>query len=909
VTIRNLEGAFQPKSIALVGPNRHGDALLAHLAGRLVQAGFKGPKALVALPVPSGVDPAAFDKAGTLEDLAFAPDLVVYFGPPEQAEDLVIAASIAGARAVLFAAAGYDLFPAETLAACLKAAQPQRLRLIGPGSIGLAAPQAKLDLLVTRDAPLPGDLALIARSSAVVNATVTWAKARKLGFSGIAALGQRSDVDVGDLIDYFAADMRTRAILLHIESLSNPRKFLSAARAAARGKPIVLMRTGRSRDAFATGKTHAGKVTQRDPVFESALRRAGILRVGDLDEMFEAVETLTRIRAPQCRTLTIVANGRSLATLAADRLIDGGGAMASLSEETLAALAPFGRPGSSPGNPLTLPEAAGPEAFTAAIGAMLADPAPDGVLVLAAPNPFIPAEEIAGAIAAAAKADMKRLGRRKTVIAALIGEDPLPRAALDEARVPVFASPAEAVRAVLHLMRSAEAQEALMAAPPSLPDDFTPEPARARVLLQTAMRAGRMMLDPQETADLLAAYDIPMIETHLAQDAEHVRGLATEMLQRHAALVVKVWSPDLPFKSDIDGLRLRLTSAEAAVSAAHEMTAAISAKYPDASINGFTVQAMLEARQGLEVFTGIADEPLFGPVMVFGQGGTSVEVAADVAHELPPLDLNLADNLIGRTRVSRLFQAYRGQPEKDRAAVALTLVKLSQMSIDLPELKELDINPLVVGPQGVTALDARMVLCEPARNAGRSGTSRLAIAPYPSEWEHTLTLKDGQAVFVRPVRPDDEDLFRTFFEQVSPDDLRLRFFAPVKDFNHKFLSRLTQLDYDRAMALAAIDTETGALLGVVRLHADPDHRTGEYAVMVRSDLKGHGLGWALMKLIIRYAQVDGIETIKGEVLKENTSMLAMCGALGFSITTSPDDAAIAIVTLPVQAAIAQLDVT
>ncbi len=907
VTIRNLEAAFQPKSIALVGPNRHGDAVLRHLLHRLAAAGFPGAKALVSITVPEDIDPSGYTIASSLADLGFPADLVVYLGPADLAEDLTTTASIIGARVVLFASAGFDSFPEATVAACLRAARPQRLRLIGPGSIGLAAPHARLDLLVTRDPPLAGDLALIARSSAIVNATVTWAKARKLGFSGIAAVGQRSDVDVGDLIDYFAADIRTRAILLHIESLSNPRKFLSAARAAARGKPVVLVRTGRSRDAFATGKTHAGKVTQRDPVFESALRRAGILRVGDLDEMFEAVETLTRLRAPQCRKLAIIANGRSLATLAADKLIHGGGEMAELAEETRAKLAPLGRPEAVPGNPMTLPEAAGPEAFAAAIGAVLADPAPDGVLVLAAPNPFIPAGDIAQAIAAAAKADLKRLGRRKTLIAALIGEDPLPRSALDEAKVPVFASPAEAVRAVLHQIRSAEAQEALMAAPPSLPADFTPEPDKARHLLRHVLADGRTMLDPRETADLLAAYDIPMIETHLAADCDAVRALALDILTRHAALVVKVWSPDLPFKSDIDGLRLRLTSAEAAETAARDMAAAIMAKYPQARIHGFTVQAMHDARQTLEVFTGIADEPLFGPVMVFGQGGTSVEVSADVAHELPPLDLNLADNLIGRTRVSRLLQAHRGQPEKNRAAVALTLVKLSQMSVDLPELKELDINPLAVDANGVTALDARVVLGEPARQAGRSGASRLAIAPYPKEWEQVMPLKDGWEVFVRPVRPDDEDLFRTFFEQISPDDLRLRFFAPVKDFNHKFLSRLTQLDYDRAMALAAIDPQTGALLGVVRLHADPDHRTGEYAVMVRSDLKGRGLGWALMKLIIRYAQVDGIETIKGEVLKENTSMLAMCGALGFAIATSPDDAAIAIVTLPVHAAVARLD--
>ncbi|ADZ71922.1 bifunctional acetate--CoA ligase family protein/GNAT family N-acetyltransferase [Polymorphum gilvum] len=900
MTIRNLDGFFSPRSIAVVGSDRHHPAVAETLLARLA-ATSGSPIHLVDIdPAVPAAASDRFRRAARFSDLAEGTaDLVVHLGAPEQAPALIAAAGAIGTRAVVLAAPGFDAWPTALVTDCLIASRPQAVRLIGPGSLGVAAPGNGVDALLSAAAPAAGDLALIARSSAVLNATLAWAASHNVGFSGVVSLGQRTDVDVGDLIDHFAGDFRTRAILVHLEGVSSPRKFLSAARAAARSKPVVLIRSGRSRDRTGTTRTHAGRMTTADAVYEAALRRAGILRVEDLDEMFEAVETLTRLRIPHCRRLAVVSNGRSLATLATDRLADLGGELARLSEETVERLAPLARSQSAPGNPLTLGETDGPETMTQAIEALLADGATDGLLVLAAPTAFTPAEDIARTIAAAAEADRKRTGRRKAIIAGLVGLDPLPRAALDAARVPVHASPAEAVRSFMHLVRSAGAQEMLMAAPPSLPEDFTPDADAARAIVEAALGAGRTTLDPEETARVLAAYDIPVTPTRLVADAAAAEAASAAFFADHRHCVVKAYSPALPFKSDIDGVRLGLASPQEVRAAAEDLTARIGATHPDRPLAGLTVQPMLEDPHGVELYLGLADNPVFGPVVVFGHGGTAVEVTADIALELPPLDLHLAGALIERTRIARLLGAFRGRPAKDRAGVALALVKLSQIAIDIPEILELDINPLVATDSGLVALDARVVLGVPKLHPGRSGTSRLAIAPYPKEWEQTLTLKDGWKVFVRPVRPEDEALFKTFFEAVSPQDLRLRFFAPVKDFSHKFLSRLTQLDYARAMAFAAIEPASGAMLGAVRLHADPDHKTGEYAVMVRSDLKGRGLGWALMKLIIRYARADGIGTIKGEVLKENTGMLAMCEALGFTIATSPDDPAVALVTLPV----------
>ncbi|WP_417685629.1 bifunctional acetate--CoA ligase family protein/GNAT family N-acetyltransferase [Roseibium sp.] len=901
MTIRNLEGFFSPRSLALIGPSRHGDDVVQKLMQTLASAGSSLPFSLVDLPDLGTIRGAVHT---SLADMPAGPDLAILLTPVDDAPALISRLAEKGTRAVLLISPGFETWPEHLLQACREAARTHSLRLIGPGSLGLAVPAMGLNALLSSVPPAPGDIALVSRSGAVLNATLSWAASHKTGFSAVVSLGDRTDVDISDLIDYFAQDYRTRAILLHMEGISHARKFLSAARAAARSKPVIVIRSGRSHDMGGSGRTHAGRLTTLDLSYEAAFRRSGMMRVNDLDEMFEAVETLSRVRVPRLEALTILSNGRSLASLAADRLSGHAGALAHLSAETSAKLVEHQRPqtrAQEPGQPVILREDLSPDDLRSAIGTVLSDPATDGVLVLQAPTAFTDLETIGTAIADAAKADRRRTGRRKVIIAGLVGNDGLARAALDAAHVPCFGSPAEAVRAAMYLTRDALSRDFLMAAPTSLPCDFTPASATARSLVERALSEGRTWLSPEEVASLLEAYQIPVIGTRLCSSPAAAREHSLTVFQSTRRCVVKLISPDLPFKSRIDGVRLDLEDPEAVETAAEELIERTRLRYPSATIAGVSVHPMLEDRNALELFAGLSDSRVFGPLLVFGAGGTAVEDRADISAELPPLDLNLAHGLIRRTEISKLIDGSASRPMLDREAIALTLVKISQMAVDIPEIRELDINPLIVRESGVLALDARVSLARSERTPGRAGGSRLAIAPYPQELEDTLTLKDGSTVFVRPVRPEDEDLFRQFFEAVDPEDLRLRFFAPVKDFSHRFLAQLTQLDYARAMAFAALDKDSGCLLGVVRLHADPDHKTGEYAVMVRSDLKGAGLGWALMKLIIRYAKADGIETVRGEVLKENTSMLAMCKALGFQVTTSHDDPAIADVKLPVTA--------
>lgn len=907
MTIRNLEAVFAPRSLAVVGADRLGAAALARLFANLARGGFAGPVTLAGFD-PSTAAPEAFGRVPDVESLAGRADLAVVVSGPDHAPETVERLGRAGTRAVIFLSRGYESWPADRLDATLRAARPFMIRIVGPGALGILAPHAGLDASLAATAVKAGDLALVSRSAAVVSSTLAWGAAKGIGFSAVAALGQRADVDAGDLLDFLAQDHRTRAVLLHLEAVNTPAKFLSAARACARTKPVVVLRTGSTRDRRMSGRTHASRLATTDAVYDAVFKRAGLLRVESIDELFDAVETISKTRAVAVKRVAILANGRSLATLAADRLDRLGERLAVPSAETLAAMAPHLRANAEPANPAVLADDAGPEAYRAVAEALVADPDTDALIAIHAPNAFADGAGIAEELGRQAAAAARRLGRKKAVVTSFLDQDDATRTALARAGLAFHSTPEEAVVSTVHLARHAAAQERLMATPPSLPDEFSPEPERARAVVARVLAEGREWLGTAELAEILAAYDIPAAPTVMAPTPEAAVAAARPHLARGAKVAVKIASPDIAFKSDVDGVRLGLADEEAVRRAAFQLTTRIGEAHPDKRIDGVVVMPMVERRHGTELVMGLADDPGFGPVLVFGRGGTAVEVLPDRALDLVPVDMNLARSLVAETRVARLLAGYRNRPAADLERIALTLVKLSQLATDLPELRELDLNPIVADEDGVVVLDARARVSPLAPRAGRLGHPRLAIRPYPKEWERRIALKDGRAVEVRPVKPEDEALYPDFFAHVTAHDLRLRFFAPIKEFSHAFLSRLTQLDYGRAIAFAAIEEATGALLGVVRLHADPDHRTGEYAILLRSDLKGQGLGWRLMRLMIDWARADGIETVKGEVLRENTTMLAMCTALGFQVKSSPDDESIAVVTLPVgSAALAPVD--
>ncbi|MCJ2011976.1 bifunctional acetate--CoA ligase family protein/GNAT family N-acetyltransferase [Methylobacterium sp. J-076] len=879
---------LSPRTVAFVGAGAREGSVGRSVLANLRRSGFPGAL-LPVHPTESEID--GLPCAPRLCDLPSVPDLVVVAVPPSGVPDIVEEAGRLGAGAAIVLSAGLGTGPDDPGPRARIAARRHGLRLLGPNSAGLCVPSRHLDASLFAHVPPAGDLALISQSGTVAAAIVEWASLRGVGFSAVMALGSAVDIDVSDCLDHFAASIRTRAILLCLDRVEDARRFMSAARAAARAKPVVVLRAGRHRPSAAdrTGQTvtHTGALARPDAVYAAAFRRAGLLAVQDLDEMLAAVETLGRQRPFPGKRLAILTNGRGIGLLAADRLADRAGLLAEIE-------AHGPRPA---GNPVNLGMDAGGPAFAEALAPLLADEGNDAVLSIHVPTIRSEPQAVAAAVAEAVGSARKGQSRKKPVFAVSLGEAGAARETYAGAGIPHFSTDSEAIEGFLHLVRYREAQDDLMRTPDSLPRDFSPDTEAARRIVADALRQGASWLDPIAVGALLAAYRIPAVPLILAPDIDAAAAAAWPLIAAGEAVALKVVSPDIVHKSDIGGVHLDLTSEADVREAARHILTRARRERPDARVTGFAVQPMVRRGRRRELIAGLAEDPVFGPVVVFGRGGTAVEVIDDRALGLPPLDLTLARDLIARTRVARRLDAYRDVPAADLPAIALTLVKIAQLAADLPQVRELDINPLLADETGVLALDARVRIGRlpqdryGERDRRGGGHPGFAIRPYPVEWVRVLNVKD-RTVQVRPVRPEDEGLFRVFFEGLDPESLRLRFFGPVRAFSHAFLARLTQLDYSRAIAFVAVEIGPDGgerMLGAVRLHADANHDSGEYAIGVGRDARGTGLAFALMRLMIDWARSEGMGCVEGTVLAENRPMLAVCRRLGFTQTRDPED--------------------
>ncbi len=890
-----LQSVFQPESVAIVGGSPRERSVGRIVLQNLREGGFAGSIGLVN-PHHREID--GIKAVSRIGDLPWTPELVVITVPPRALPDTIRAAADKGASAAVVLTGGLGEGPGSIIETLEALARSRSLRIVGPGSFGIMAPRAALNASIAARCPPPGDLALISQSGAIAAGLVEWGLARSIGFSAAVSLGSSLDVDFGDLLDFFATDSHTRAILLYVESIKDARKFMSAARAAARAKPVVVVKSGRHMPVIGETFTHTSALARPDAVYDAAFRRAGLLRVMALDELFAAAETLHRLSTFPGRRLAIVTNGGGVGALAADRLVDLGGTLATLSNETVRSLDQVLPAAWSRSNPIDIVGDTDKTHYAAALEAVLADPESDAMLVVNVPTALSSSIETAQTLTRVTGERPRHFGG-KPVFAVWLGDDGAIET-LNAVGIPSYPTEADAVRGFMHLVRYREAQQALIETPPSLPEDFSVDTAAAKAIVAEALATGQTWLDPLATVRLLDAYGIPVVPVTVADSPDAAVQAASSLLARGEAVAVKVLSPDIAHKSDVDGVRLNLVSEEAVRAAAESIVARARALKPQARIEGVVVQPMMVRPKARELIVGIADDPTFGPVIVFGRGGTAVEVIDDKALALPPLDLRLAHELISRTRVSRLLKAYRDMPAADERAVALVLVKLAQLAADIPEVRELDINPLLADRHGVVAVDARVAISAPRRLHKGRGHSRFAILPYPKEWERTIVRADGRPAFVRPVRPEDDAMFREFFSRVTEEDLRLRFFQAVRHFSHEFIARLTQMDYARSIALVAIDPDNGEMLGAVRLHADADYDRGEYGILVRSDLKGQGIGWQLMQIMIEYARWLGLRVIEGQVLRENRTMLAMCQQFGFRVVPDPDDSLLVEVVLSVR---------
>ena len=866
MSILHLDRLLEPGSVVVVGASDRVGSVGATVWRNLRAGGFAGPIYAVN-PKHATLDGVAV--YARIADLPQVPDLAVLCTPPDTVSGVIEGLGALGTRAAIVMTAGLS---ATQKKATLEAAGAHRLRVLGPNCLGLLTPHLGLNASFAHTDALAGQVAFVSQSGALVTAVLDWAKSRRIGFSHMVSLGEHADVDFGDLLDYLASDARTRSILLYIESIEAPRKFMSAARAAARNKPVIVVKAGRAGNGVKAAASHTGALAGSDLVFDAAIRRAGMLRVDTLQDLFIATETLARFSGNRDDALTLVTNGGGAGVMAADAAALAGVALRELSASLRTRLDTILPATWSRGNPIDIIGDAPVRRYTETLQALLADRDSGAILFLHAPTAIVRSDDIARALAPIARQAPGRM------MACWLGDSAVAdaRRILEEAGVPDYHTPEEAVRA-FSMLATYRSNQALLLETPTALESGVADIAAARVPIEAALLEGRDMLNELEAKVVLKAYGIPVVSTVAVAPTADAAVEAARSLGYPIAL--KILSPDISHKTDVGGVSLNLQDEEALRQAAEQMLRRIRKDQPQARLTGFTVQTMATRPHAQELILGASIDPVFGPVLMFGHGGTAVEVLADRAIALPPLNRVLARELVSRTRVAKLLAGYRDHPPARLDAIYDALIAVSQMLVDLPELAELDINPLLADDQGVLALDARVRV---RRNPG-GGAQSFAITPYPAELVETVAW-NGETIALRPIRPEDEPQHRAFVEMLQPQDLRLRFFSSRRELPRSELARLTQIDYAREMAFIAVRSlpdGSRQTLGVIRAVIDPDNVDAEFAIIVRSDLKRRGLGTLLMRKMIAFLSGRGTQRMVGDVLRENQSMHDMCRAQGF----------------------------
>lgn len=881
MTVRNLERAFRPRSIALFGASARPGSVGSAVTANVIEGGFDGDVWLVN-PRHTAIHGQPCHR--NVKSLPGIPDLAVIATPPKTVPDLIAELGEQGCRAAVVITGG--LTEANGLRqAMLDAARPHLFRIIGPNTLGLMLPRLKLNASFAHMAPQPGNLALLSQSGAIAATLIDWAAARGVGFSCVASLGDMADVDVADWLDLLAGDGGTRAILIYLEGMAHARKFMSAARAAARIKPVIALKAGRHELAAKAANTHTGALSGSDRAVDAAFARAGILRVDGLADLFDAAEITARFAPIESARVGIVTNGGGAGVLAVDELAERADELAELAAATRKRLDAVLPTTWSHANPVDIVGDADAARYRCAVEIVASDPAVETVMVFNCPTKLASSVEAAHAVAGLAERG-KIAG--KPVLACWLGEQTAraARTVLAAAGVASFETPADTARALAYLGDWSKAQRALLRVPAGGSEDVRADRADALMIFRRVAAEGRHMLTEPEAKAVVAAYGIAVPETIVVRTPAEAAQAAARLLEKSAAVAVKLLSKTISHKSDVGGVMLGIDSADAAMAAAQTIARRLAQKAPGAPMDGYAVQPMVVRRGAQELILGMSADPVLGPVILFGAGGTAVEVLADTAVALPPLDDVLAGDLIDRTRIGKLLAGSRDRPAANRQAIVGALNGLTQLVVDFPCVVGLDINPLLADADGVIALDARVEI-DPGAVHQPGPNPRLAIRPYPAQWVRAISV-GGAHYSVRPIKPADIALYPDFFAKVSADDVRLRFLAPRRHFSDDMFKRLTQLDYERDMAFVALEAD-GALAGVVRLSCDPDRTHGEYALLVRSDLQGQGLGWALLGQIVDYAKAEKLHYIEGIVLSENTGMLRMCREFGFSVARNPEE--------------------
>lgn len=884
-----LEHLFTPQAIAVFGASERPDSVGALVYRNLLDARFAGP----VYPInPKYQELKGARCYSSIEEVGERVDLAVIATPAATVPDIIHACGEQGVKAAIVLSAGFGEVAGTGEAlqeALVERARHGGIHVLGPNCLGLMRPSIGLNATFSNNSARPGSLALISQSGAICTAVLDWASAHGIGFSTMVSLGDAADVGFGDLLDYLALDPETRSILMYVEGVRDARRFVSGLRAAARMKPVVVVKAGRHAEGSRAAMSHTGALVGSDDVFDAALQRAGVVRAATIEQLFAAAQLLSAQYRVQGNRLAIITNAGGPGVMATDRAVERGIRMAELSAASLQRLDQVLPAHWSHGNPVDILGDATPESYRAAAEICLADEGIDGVLVMLTPQAMTQPTEAAQAIAEV------NAESHKPILTCWMGETQVRegRRLLAEHKIPTFTNPESSLEAFSFLADYHYNQQLLFQVPGPLAEHSEPDVEGAQMIIEGALAEKRTLLNSMETKALLQAFRIPIMPSVQARTPNEAL-VAAEYLGFPVSM--KINSPDITHKSDVDGVRLNITNAPGVRSVFNELIDTVRRRRPDARIDGVSVEKMYRNPYGRELLVGVIDDPVFGPVITFGAGGTAVEILQDRVVALPPLNDHIAEGVIRRTRISRMLDAFRNLPAVNFAAIQQVLIRVSEMVCELPQIQEMDINPLVADNRGVAALDARIVVqyTPPARE--RYG--HMAIHPYPAHLVEHWQLPDGTDITIRPIRPEDAEIEQSFVRDLSEQARYFRFMQTLSELSREMLIRFTQIDYHREMALIAtvFQDHREVEVGVARYSTNPDGETAEFALVVDDEWQSKGIGSKLMTCLMDAAQEKGLKLLVGEVLANNSKMIELVKRLGFTKHPKRDDPSIVTVT-------------
>jgi len=885
LSIRNLDKIFDPQRVAVIGASDSPSSVGYTVLRNLVGSGFRG----VVYPVnPKRESVQGIHAYADVPSLPHPPDLAVICTPAPTVPGIIRACGEAGTRGIVIISAGFREIGAEGRALEQEVIEEQRkfdgMRILGPNCLGILVPGISLNASFAASTPQKGHIGFISQSGALCTSVLDWASDEGIGFSYFVSVGNVLDVTMGDLIDYFGAATDTRSIILYIESLTEAREFMSAARAFSRTKPIVAYKAGRFAKSAQAAASHTGAMAGVDAVYEAAFHRAGIVRIFEVGDMFDCAELLARQEPPKGDRLAIITNAGGPGVMTTDALIALDGELADLSEETMDKLNEALPPFWSHGNPVDVLGDAPPDRFADAVKIVLKDENVDALLVILTPQAMTDPTATARALGqVAAKA-------HKPVLAAWMGGRLVREgvALLNKAGIPTYTTPEKAVRAFMYLVSYARNLRILHETPRDLPVAFPLDRKRLRSVFDTILTEGNEILSENVSKAFLEAYEIPVTKPILARAADEAVKVAR---QYGYPVVMKIHSPDITHKTDVGGVVLNVSSDDEVREAYAKIIEGATEKQPDAQIVGVTVQKMVSYPTSFELILGTKKDPVFGSVIMVGMGGTAAEVFRDRALGLPPLNEVLAREMLQSLKSWPLLQGYRGKPGANIDRLIEILMRFSYLVADYPEIAELDVNPLLVTPDDVIALDARVVIDQELAAHSVRPYAHLAIRPYPEEYVTQRTLQDGTPIVLRPIKPEDEPLWHDLLGSCSTQSLWFRFSYLFKQTTHEMAARYCFIDYDREIGIVAEVEEDGErkLIAVGRLVADADKETAEYAVIVADRWHGHGLGGMLTDYSLEVAKKWGVHRVVAETSKENSRMLATFRKRGFELDAESEE--------------------